>query len=203
MRKKVITAVLAAALLTPVGAASADGGASGSTSTLADVLLADGNQFDWNPFDYDIVTEAVLLFPALVDAASNPDAELTVFLPNDWAFRRLVADLTGEWPLRESEVFGAVAALGTDTVGTVLQYHIVAGPPISYRAATQSDGAVLTTLQGGQLTVDVTGRWWKRVRLIDADPDARDATVVHPDVGGAAANGFAHGVDRVLRPVAL
>jgi hypothetical protein len=62
---------------------------------------------------------------------------------------------------------------------------------------------MLTTLQGGSLEVDVKGRWGKRVRLIDADPDARDATVVHPEVGGAAANGYAHGINRVLRPVDL
>ncbi len=167
------------------------------------MLLADGNQFDLNPFDYDIVTEAVLLFPDLVAAASDPDAELTVFLPNDWAFRRLVADLTGTWPLRERAVFDAVAGLGVDTVSTVLRSHIIAGPPISFETAKQADGAVLTTLQGGTIEVDVSGRWWKVVRLVDQDPDARDARVVHPEVGGAAANGFAHGIDRVLRPLDL
>jgi uncharacterized surface protein with fasciclin (FAS1) repeats len=201
-------AVVAAASCTtilagPAGPAAADGGDPGPAPTLAEILLSDGNQFDLNPFDYDIVTEAVLLFPELVAAASNPDAELTVFLPNDWAFRRLVADLTGLKPWREQAVFDAIAALGTDTVATVLQYHIVAGPPISFEAAKQSDGAILTTLQGGTITVDVEGRWWKRVRLIDVDPDAADPRVIHPEVGGEASNGFAHGIDRVLRPIDL
>ena len=94
-----ISAVVAAASCTTTlagagGPAAADGGHPGPTPTLAEIFLSDGNQFDLNPFDHDIVTETVLLFPELVAAASDPDAELTVFLSNDWAFRRLVADLT-------------------------------------------------------------------------------------------------------------
>jgi uncharacterized surface protein with fasciclin (FAS1) repeats len=201
MRHKIVCAIVAAAVTTAAAPPLAH--ADDHDDTLADVLLSDGNRFDLNPFDYDLVTEAVLLFPDLVAAASNPDAELTVFLPNDWAFRVLVYDLTGRFPLRESAVFAAVAALGADTIATVLQYHIVAGPPISFRTALRSDGASLTTLQGGTLEVDVQRRWWKRVSLIDADPDARDAHVVHPEIGGNLSNGFAHGVDRVLRPIDL
>ena len=45
----------------------------------------------------DIATQAVLLFPDLVSAASDPNSSLTVFLPNDLAFRTLVHDLTGTW----------------------------------------------------------------------------------------------------------
>jgi hypothetical protein len=208
MRKRMITAMLAAATCTAlaIGAAGPVGAeerTSGQAPTLADVLLSDGNQFDFNPFDYDIVTEAVLLYPDLVAAAADPNAELTAFLPNDLAFRKLVAELTGAWPWRERAVFDAVAALGTDTVAAVLQYHIVAGAPISYEAAKQADGAVLTPLQGGTIEVDVRGRWWKLVRLIDNDPDARDPLVVQPEIGGRAANGYAHGIDSVLRPVDL
>jgi Fasciclin domain len=208
MRKRMTTAVLAAATCVALavgaaGPAGAEEQTPGQPPTLADVLLSDGNQFDLNPFDYDIVTEAVLLYPDLVAAASNPDAELTAFLPNDLAFRKLVGELTGAWPLRERAVFDAVAALGTDTVATVLQYHILAGPPISYETAKRADGAVLTTLQDGTFEVDVQGRWWKQVPLVDNDADAPDPRVVQPEIGGQAANGFAHGIDRVLRPIDL
>jgi uncharacterized surface protein with fasciclin (FAS1) repeats len=179
------------------------------TQTLAEILLSDSAKddadgFDHRWYDYDIVTQAVLLFPDLVAAASNPDLDLTVFLPNDQAFRKLVKDLTGQRLATESEVFAAVASLGVDTVKTVLTYHIIVGSAIDYRTARQSDGAVLTTLQGGTLTVDVHGhRWCRTVQLVDNDPDARDATVVDPNVGGEALNGFAHGIDRVLRPIDL
>lgn len=177
--------------------------------TLAEILLSDSGKdgadgFDRRWHDFDIVTQAVLLYPDLVAAASNPDLDLTVFLPNDLAFRKLVQDLTGQRLGTESEVFGAVAGLGLETVETVLTYHIIVGSAIDYRTARQSDGAVLTTLQGGSLTVDVRGhRWWSSVRLVDNDPDDRDATVVWPNVGGEATNGFAHGMDRVLRPIDL
>jgi uncharacterized surface protein with fasciclin (FAS1) repeats len=203
MRKKLTRLVLGASAVAIAGGATVATATTAQEPTLADILLSDGDHFDSNPFDYDIVTEAVLLFPDLVAAASDPDAELTAFLPNDWAFRKLVLNLTGQFLLREKDVFDAVAALGTDTVATVLTYHIVAGPPISFAAAKQSDHAVLSTLQGSTVTVDVKGRHGKVVKLIDNDPNAPNPRVVQGDVGGAAANGYAHGINRVLRPIDL
>jgi uncharacterized surface protein with fasciclin (FAS1) repeats len=178
------------------------------TQTLAEILLSDSAKDDADGFDrrwndFDIVTQAVLLYPDLVAAASNPDLDLTVFLPTDQAFRKLVQDLTGQRLRTEAEVFGAVAGLGLDTVKTVLTYHIIVGSAIDYRTARKSDGAVLTTLQGGTLTVDVRGHHGHTVRLVDNDPDDRDPTIVRPNVGSEATNGFAHGIDRVLRPIDL
>lgn len=198
-------AVAGAALVTTGG----DVGAENGGGTLADVLLADSGRdnaagFDRRWFDYDIVTQAVLLFPDLVAAASDPNAQLTVFLPNDFAFRRLVLDLTGTFPRTEQAVFDAVASLGLDTVRTVLTYHIVAGPPISFEAALQSDGAQLTTLQGGTIGVQIKRFFgFPYVRLVDADPDAQDPIVVQPEVGGQLVNGYAHGIESVLRPIDL
>lgn len=175
--------------------------------TLAEILLSDSAKdgpdgFDHRSKDYDIVTQAVLLFPDLVAAASDPNAQLTVFLPNDAAFRRLVYDVTGTWYRSEADIFNAVASLGTDTVKNVLQYHIV-GSAIPFSAALKADGAKLDTLlPGGKIEVDV--RHHKpRIKLIDADTNDRDPRVVKADVGGAAANGYAHGIDRVLRPIDL
>jgi uncharacterized surface protein with fasciclin (FAS1) repeats len=176
--------------------------------TLADILLSDSAQdgadgFDHDWHDYDIVTQAVLLFPGLVAAASNPDAELTAFLPNDRAFRKLVKDISDAPARTEADVFAAVASLGTDTVLAVLQYHLL-GTAIPFSAAKQADGAVLTTLGGGTIEVDVKGKKrWAKVTLIDADADDRNPKVIAPDLGGAASNGYAHGVDRVLRPIDL
>lgn len=207
MRKLIAaaTAVAAATVLVPSQA-----GATGShpDRTIAEILLADSAKddadgFDRRFWDYDIVTQAVLLFPDLVEAASDPDGDLTVFLPTDLAFRRLVYEITGDWVRAESDVFDAVASLGVDTVRDVLTYHIVPAS-ISYRAALKSDGAVLgTLLADAELTVDVRGRWWRSVQLVDLDTDDRDAVVVRPNLGGAASNGFAHGINRVLRPVDL
>lgn len=201
--RKIILVGLAAAL----GAvAVAPATASAQTApTLAEILLSDSatdgaDGFDHNWHDYDIVTQAVLLFPQLVAAAGNPDAELTAFLPNDRAFRKLVKDVTGMRPRTEADTFAAVASLGTDTVLAVLQYHLL-GTAIPFSAAVQADGAVLTTLAGGTIEVDVKGRkYHPRVILIDADANDRDPRVMAADLGGAASNGYAHGIDRVLRP---
>lgn len=213
--RKLLTATAAVAVglisLSP-GVASAHGRAQApgpSDLTLADVLLADsagddaeGFDHDWH--DYDIVTQAVLLFPDLVAAASNPDADLTVFLPTDRAFRKLVKDVTGAPPKTEAETFAAVASLGVDTVESVLLYHIVPAR-ISYRDALASNGATIPTLLDGS-TLGVTARgtaWFGTVRLVDADTDDRDARVRQPNIGGELANGYGHGIDRVLRPIDL
>jgi uncharacterized surface protein with fasciclin (FAS1) repeats len=210
MRKLIAAAAVVAAAGATI-AFPANAGATGSDATqptLAEILLSDSggddaDGFDQRFWDYDIVTQAVLLFPDLVDAASNPDAELTVFLPNDLAFRKLVYEITGDWVRSEADVFAAVASLGTDTVKNVLLYHIVPAS-ISYRDAQHADGAELSTLlDGAPLVVAVKGRFWNAVQLVDLDVDDRDAFVIQPNVGGAASNGYAHGITSVLRPIDL
>jgi len=201
MKRKFLAVIglgLAAAVAVPaVAPASA-----ATRPTLAQILLSDSkkdakNGFDANPNDFDIVTQAVLAFPALTAAASSPGT-LTVFLPTDYAFRQLVRDLTGKTVYKESDIFNAVVGLGLPTVEAVLKYHIL-GTQVDYRAALKADGASLTTLQGGTITVDVTGRFFKRVVLQDKDPDLRDPKVVIADI--RASNGIAHAIDRVLLPI--
>ena len=141
----------------------------------------------------------MLLFPDLTAAASDPKANLTVFLPTDFAFRQLVRDLTGKTVYKESEIFKAVAGLGVDTVKAVLMYHIIGGARIDYATALKSDGAQLTTLGGGTITVDVQGRFFKRIVLVDKDPDLRDPKVIVANI--RASNGIAHVINRVLLPI--
>jgi uncharacterized surface protein with fasciclin (FAS1) repeats len=202
MKRKILAALglgLTAALVVP---AVAPAGAA-TRPTLAQILLADSkfdakNGFDANPHDLDIVTQAVLAFPTLTAAASNPAANLTVFLPTDYAFRKLVRDLTGKTIYKESEIFAAVVGLGLPTVEKVLTYHILSGARIDYATALKSDGADLTMLSTDTLTVDVRGTFFKRIFLVDKDPDLRDAKVVAANV--RASNGIAHVIDRVLLP---
>lgn len=194
-----LAATVAVAAAAPATASADD------QPTLADILLSDSAEdgpdgFDNRPRDFDIVTEAIKLFPDLVAAASDPSAELTVFLPTDTAFRRLVQDLTGAHWEAEADVFAAVAGLGTDTVRAVLDYHIAPGS-LPVKAVLASDGAAVTTLlPDATFTVDVRGAV---VELVDLDPDNRDPKVVRVNIGGAASNGYAHGIDRVLRPIDL
>ncbi|MGJ0223798.1 hypothetical protein ACQUZK_10385, partial [Streptococcus pyogenes] len=73
-----------AALVAAPAASAAD--APAGTTSLASVLLADGNRFDRSWYDFDIVTEAVLLVlqnkPASpVGLLTDGTVPLTAFLP--------------------------------------------------------------------------------------------------------------------------
>jgi uncharacterized surface protein with fasciclin (FAS1) repeats len=202
--KRKFLAVIGLGLVAAVAVPAVAPASAATRPTLAQILLSDSkkdaaNGFDANPNDFDIVTQAVLAFPDLVTAASSP-GNLTVFLPTDYAFRRLLKDLTGTTIRKESDIFNAVVGLGLPTVEAVLKYHIL-GTRVDYATALKADGASLTTLGGGTITVDVTGRVFKRVVLQDMDPDLRDPKVVVANI--RASNGIAHAIDRVLLPVNL
>jgi uncharacterized surface protein with fasciclin (FAS1) repeats len=179
------------------------------TRSLAAVLTSDGDRFDRNWNDYDIVTEAVLAVLANnpgspVSVLTDGTVPLTAFIPNDRAFRLLVHDLTGTWPRSESQTFTAVAGLGIDTVETVLLYHVVPGATITSRMAARSNGASLTTALGSPIKVRVYNRWIPIIKLVDQDPDDANP-FVNPratDINKGNVQ-IAHGITRVLRPVNL
>ena len=209
-----LTAVAAAGLAVALGgglllAGPASASPPPGTRSLAAVLTADGDRFDTDWTDYDIVTEAVLAVLAArpkspVGVLADGSVALTAFVPRDDAFRRLVKDLTGTSPKTEEAAFDAVAGLGVDTVETVLLYHVVPGATITRKQAFRSDGAVLATASGGTLTVDVNRRHDGRryVKLVDADRTDRDGRVVVFDLNKGNLQ-IAQGVDRVLRPLDL
>ena len=175
--------------------------------SLAAVLTADGNTFDRNWNDYDIVTEAVFAVLAAkpssaVGVLADGNVALTAFLPTDRAFRNLVGDLTGKWYRSESKVFDAlVAAVGVETVENVLLYHVVPGATITRKDALEADGASLqTALAGASITVDV--KWRHFVVLVDNDPNDRNPMVKKFDINRGNLQ-IAHGITAVLRPADL
>jgi len=177
--------------------------------SLAAVLTSDGNKFDHNSHDFDIVTQAVLAVlkakpSSPVSVLTHGKTRVTAFVPTDQAFRALVFDLTGKWLKKESNVFAVVASLGIDTVETVLLYHVIAGKTITAAKALKADGAELTTAQGGTLTVDVLNPRSGRIRLQDQDPDDVDPTTIPRLLNINKGNKqIAHGINYVLRPVNL
>jgi uncharacterized surface protein with fasciclin (FAS1) repeats len=213
-RHRILAVVASAALASVAGlatatSASADSGGDHDkplgTRSLAKVLAADGSGFDRNPWDYDIVDNAVTAVlkakpKSPVKLLADGRVPLTAFIPNDRAFERLATDITGKRYDSEKAVFGAVASLGINKVETVLLYHVVPGATVDYRAALRSDGEELKTAQGGKLTVDV--RRDHRVFLVDADRDDRNAKVVQPNINKGNRQ-IAHGISQVLRPVDL
>jgi hypothetical protein len=213
LRRSIALSVAAGAaiLMAAPSAASAAPAAPTATRSLAAVLTANGNgQFDGNPFDYDIVTQAVLAVVGAKPASpvgllTKGDVALTAFLPPDFAFRDLVRQLTGRSYASEKDVFNAlVAAAGVDTIETVLLYHVVPGATIASKDAVNADGAQLTTAQGGTITVDVIVKWLGLVKLVDQDP-----TDANPYLNPFALDinkgnkQIAHGITAVLRPVDL
>jgi uncharacterized surface protein with fasciclin (FAS1) repeats len=208
MKRSIIAGFGFALAVSAVTLAPASGSTAGAAGgTIADVLLADkakddANGFDTSWRDYDIVTQAVLAFPDLVAAASDPNASLTVLAPTDRAFQRLVKDLTGKKPKTEKEAFDAVVSLGLPTVKAVLTYHIV-GQKLDPKAVLSSDNVAVPTLNGGTFTVDVISKRFAFVQFVDGDPNARNAFLSAINVGGVLSNGYIHGVDRVLRPIDL
>ena len=213
LRRSIALSVAAGAaiLMAAPSAASAAPAAPTGTRSLAAVLTANGNgQFDGNPFDYDIITQAVLAVVGAKPASpvgllTKGDVALTAFLPPDFAFRDLVRQLTGRSYASEKDVFNAlVAAAGVDTIETVLLYHVVPGATITSKDAVNADGAQLTTAQGGTITVDVIVKWLGLVKLVDQDP-----TDANPYLNPFALDinkgnkQIAHGITAVLRPVDL
>jgi uncharacterized surface protein with fasciclin (FAS1) repeats len=208
IRKGRIAAVattIALAATTALGAAPAQ--AAPGTTSLAEVLSADGNRLDHNWGDFDVVEKAVYAVLAAkpdspVAVLADGNTRLTAFVPTDRAFRKLVADLTGDHKRTEKGVLRAVTKLvDVDTLETVLLYHVVPGATIRYAQAKAADGAMLDTAQGGALAVRVVG---DRVRLRDADRDDRNARVIVAAKNLNKGNKqIAHGIDRVLRPVNL
>ncbi|XVV10074.1 fasciclin domain-containing protein [Actinoplanes sp. CA-131856] len=205
----VATAAIVASALTAAPASAHGTSKTSGTKSLAAVLTADKSGFDRNGYDYDILTAAVLAVlkakPASpVKVLADGKTAVTAFIPNDLAFRRLVADIQHTKRLPgEKAAFTAVAGLGINTVESVLLYHVVPGATINRKAALKADGAKLKTAAGSTIKVDVYGpRWHKRIALIDADRNDRNPRVVRFDINKGNKQ-IAHGIDRVLRPINL
>ncbi|MGB0101111.1 MAG: fasciclin domain-containing protein [Nocardioides sp.] len=194
-------ALVSSAMVAPAGASKPHEG----NRSLAKVLAADGNRFDKNPGDFDVLEKAVVAVlkekpDSAVKVLTQGKKRLTAFLPTDRAFRVLVKDLTGSKPKSEKATFNKLAAAaGVDAIETVLLYHVVPGATITKKQALGADGAELGTAQGGSVTVEVKG---KKVKLIDADPDDRNARIVAFDINKGNKQ-IGHAVKNVLRPFDL
>ncbi|HEY6569086.1 MAG TPA: fasciclin domain-containing protein [Candidatus Limnocylindrales bacterium] len=207
--RRSIAGLLAAGALASVVAAPV---AAADPPSVADVLAADGQTFDNNWSDYDIVERAALTVlgakpGSAVAALTDANASLTVFAPTDRAFRKLVHSLTGERYDTEKKTFNKLVKAVTglvgqsktiDTIEAVLLYHVV-GANVPSSAVPGLDGQVVTTAGGGTFKVVVD----TSVRLIDKDPDAANAHLILDRLDIPAGNSVIHTVNRVLRPINL
>jgi uncharacterized surface protein with fasciclin (FAS1) repeats len=194
--RRILATVAAAAVATAIAAAPA--AAKGHKShkpagTIVDVAVkaSGGGTPDNNPYDYDLLVQAVLA-TGLAPTLADPAAKFTVFAPNDRAFLKLVADLSGTYPASEAEALNtAVAALGVEKIKNVLLYHVVAGKALNPFEVLLSRS--LTMANGG--TVKVRG-----INLRDETDALRDPKLVLWALNIKASNGVIHTIDRVLIP---
>ena len=211
--KRRVPAILAASALA-LGAVQATAPAASAKAvgedSLAALLTSDGNTFDKNKNDFDIVTEA-----ALAVVGAKPDSpvaliadgstRLTVFAPTDEAFRLLAKDLTGKTIKSEKKIFESLVALaGVDTIEGVLLYHVIPGKTLTSGKVLKADGAKLMTAAGKTVKVDVKMKPSVSVTLKDKDKGAQDPKAVLTALDLNKGNKqVAHGIDRVLRPIDL
>jgi hypothetical protein len=212
-------AVLVTALAAPVAAApaatasrsaSAPAAPAPAGSVLA-LLEKDGTAFDRDWYDYDILEAAARTVlgakpGSRVGALTVPDANITVFAPNDRAFQVLVASLTGTWQSTEEGVVSSlVSALGVnavDTIEQVLLYHVIGGK-VDFATARSLSGTPVPTVLGPTITPRFVP-WLNTLVLRDQDPNAADPWVVNSkrDIP-VGANSIVHGIALVLRPADL
>lgn len=193
-----IAALLAVTMLSSVfaGSAGATWKPKPPSKTITEVVAASGGQFDRNPFDYDILLNAVLT-ANLQDTLATPGLDVTVWAPNDRAFIRTARDLgftgsteQGAWEF----LVGALTGLGNGdpipVLTAILTYHVTPGARGVLSVLTTKE---FPTLQGG--TIVRHG-----LTLQDKDPDIKDPNLTLP-LQVRASNGIIHTIDRVLIPI--
>ena len=205
------TSALALTALTATAPANAQVAAKGNDS-LAGVLTSDGNTFDNNRDDFDILTEA-----ALAVIAAKPDSpvalladgktRLTVFAPTDRAFRLLALELADKRIKSEKKVFSTLVELaGVDTIEAILLYHVVPGATLDSGKVLEADKARLTTAAGSRVQVRIkqTEHGGVKVKLRDKDRNSRNPRAILDALDINKGNKqIAHAIDRVLRPIDL
>lgn len=143
-----------------------------------------------------LLTAVLAADPAIVEALSNPEAELTVFAPTDAAFAAL-AEALGE------EAFAAVLA-DQAALSEILLYHVASGvydsatvaASLEFAASTQEAWGMLSavtsleTLQGQSLDFEV----------VEGEIMVDNAKIVATDI--QASNGVIHVIDAVVLPEA-
>ncbi|MEY8840273.1 fasciclin domain-containing protein [Cribrihabitans sp. XS_ASV171] len=102
------------------------------------------------------------------------DGPFTVFAPTDAAFAALP----------EGTVESLLMPENKDQLASILTYHVVPGKVMS---GDLSDGMTPTTVQGGEITID-----------LGEGVMVNDANVVNADI--EASNGVIHVIDKVIMP---
>lgn len=213
--RRCLTASTALAVVAVAGVASAATSSAApsdlGTKSLVEVLQSDGNTFDHDWNDYDILTQAVVAVlkakpGSPVKVLADGNTPVTAFLPTDQAFRDLATSLTGTTYNQERAVFNAlVSAAGVDTIENVLLYHVVPGATVtSADVLAKRTTTVNTALPEATVAIATISAPYGIVRLRDLDTNSRDAYLIASQLDINKGNKqIAHGITAVMRPIDL
>jgi uncharacterized surface protein with fasciclin (FAS1) repeats len=188
-----ITGALMIGLLAAPAAADGHTDAPSIGEIVIEVSSTDGP--DKNGKDYDILLAAVLADPVLTDAVLGAGdftgVDLTVFAPNDNAFKRFTGTDT------EADAAAALAGLlGSEALRDIVLYHVVGGEAL-YSGDVFTDKRwktnVLTMANGDPL-------YARDLRLIDGVGNRVFPKLTAVDI--AASNGVIHTIKEVILPAA-
>lgn len=181
-----------------------------NTPTIAEIVVnANGDGFDHNAWDYDILLAALQFAQdngsvPFVDLVSDPANDFTVFAPRDGAFYKLAIalDLIDPHPYNEEAIVTALAGIGVEALTNILLYHVSSGTTSAADLiALSKEGSSVVTLLPDQ-TIDVSVRRNRWIQLIDGNQDLRNPWVTRArDI--EAENGIIHTINRVLIPAAF
>lgn len=200
MKKWHLVTATAAAFVLVMGAAVGPASATERTpawgaphGTIVDVAVAasGGGSPDNNPYDYDILVQA-LIATGLDKVLADSGQKFTVFAPNDRAFERLVTELTGKAPTSEAAALTTITSSFTGAqIKNILLYHVVVGKKLSPLQVIFSRS--ITMANGGHI-------YPRFLTLRDETPSLPDPHLVPWAINIQASNGVIHTIDRVLVP---
>ena len=169
----------------------------GSIASIAAASLNDngGAATDRNPYDFDVLANAVVNLGLLGALDTTPN--LTVFAPNDRAFQVLVADLGGGWQ-NEAGVLAFLGKLDPNTLKTVVLYHVLPERLTASQLLTRTNQATLAPGLNVRSFQRIWGTQW--INVVDNDRNDVNA-VAYKSI--PASNGIIHVVSFVMRPIDL
>lgn len=165
---------------------------------------------DGNPYDYDILTKAVLVTDADATLASLPS--FTLFAPNDRAFEVLANKLGllgqdhryGAMVDEKAVTLALLNGLGADKIRQVLLYHVLVGAKVTGKQVLSGPFYQRLTMANGQkLSVTVLSRSaaFPIIILGDKDGSFFNDYVVKSKIDVIQTdNVVVHGISDVLLP---
>jgi uncharacterized surface protein with fasciclin (FAS1) repeats len=138
--------------------------------------------------------------PSILEALSNPEAELTVFAPTDAAFAAL-AEALGEEAFNE-----ILTEEGTPRLNEILLYHVVNGVVMSSDvvAALEDSAEGMEDMEEEMVpsfpVVTLSGQSFEVAGSVEEGITVAEANLVLEMVDIEAANGVIHVIDAVIVP---